>query len=1235
MALTPIQRELIESTLGVQPRRKGLHIASKTEKADSKIVGALDDYTRREEKVLEAVKALESVPATGHLVVDLEQRVSLIRKSVREAGRDEAAQVITKAYEDLDTIKDEARRAATLAEGHKDFYGLLDNAGRDLQTLENHAHHAYIGDRISTIDSALQDARKHAKDGKFDLAEASLQTATNISREAKRTADKYAVDLKAFNDRAAEIEVKLNALKAHVQHAHVAPEILEADTKLGQARAKAIKGDFGPADTLLDEVEKACDDGKGFADRYALFIPKRAEAMRMVNGMRGIFKQLGDGSGNDMIQTAADAIVLATAKADTPTRQYDAAETDLANLRQPIQDKMTQWYVTNNKTKIATLEGKETALKAKLANDEKFTVIAEMLTQIKQLQDSLDSDIAAGRWTQAVMTGRQQLNNMINSALKIVARREEYEVQRVTTVSAIDALDVHKTLSEQIAAMRALVVRANQLAGPDQLRMEDGTAELVRIVPDCAALAEVAKQQTEYASERAEAEQKLKALEKQPGAATIAEQIATIKGWLEQARLSTDAVDSKGEDWKEARSLVKQAVAEIAAAETMLASMAEAVAAKSDADAAGTSEEIALAVAKLREQAKAAQQLPHADIAEEIYQHLFASLEEAERLGPDQPKVAAVPLQGAGDLLIQARTAQAEHGRFVDARAVLQGRVDGLGKLTDPAAATIQGKIDPITVALTKADEFDAAGEWGKAGEALRAASVAADEADQIAALRSTFDGRAEKIDDRIIKIAEPTKTNVAAMLQKATEAANAFNLDHANRFLDNAEAQIAGENVKRLARKPDDPAFLQAIEKMLAAAGGEELLARPTDNPAQPRNAPATQGKKLPSGPELLDQIVKNFGDDVPARTIALIAKKRFGIDLHVSVILPNGSGGMREEIIDDPESDERLDPNSPNYDPDYVKLVKTFQEKKGHASLSKRSETARKLYDTLALTPEQVKGNPSLKRVERKDAITLDSGGNKTDISSGGYYTGAGNKTVMSGRPGDNFQKFGTGLNTMPGLDPQLIDFPPKPWTDEQMKEFGPLEVYLPSDESEVDYFEFANVHETGHSVDDRLGFMRKREGVAEFGGWKTYGGNIGPIVDAVAGKYAKGFEDAVKEFITDLMTNNNPATPTVAPDQQAAMDDACDKIRNEWHANACLAACAWWSRTKSDAITIGGVVYHEAYEGSWVSYLASERKKALTGYQFRAPGEWFAELYAAYHTEKLKRGHPARQWLSSLAL
>jgi len=56
-----------------------------------------------------------------------------------------------------------------------------------------------------------------------------------------------------------------------------------------------------------------------------------------------------------------------------------------------------------------------------------------------------------------------------------------------------------------------------------------------------------------------------------------------------------------------------------------------------------------------------------------------------------------------------------------------------------------------------------------------------------------------------------------------------------------------------------------------------------------------------------------------------------------------------------------------------------------------------------------------------------------------------------------------------------------------------------------------------------------------------------------------------------------------------------------------------------------SIGDRVYHEAYAKNWVSYLRAKRSQAISGYQFRAPGEWFSELYAAYQSGVLQDSHP----------
>ncbi len=43
----------------------------------------------------------------------------------------------------------------------------------------------------------------------------------------------------------------------------------------------------------------------------------------------------------------------------------------------------------------------------------------------------------------------------------------------------------------------------------------------------------------------------------------------------------------------------------------------------------------------------------------------------------------------------------------------------------------------------------------------------------------------------------------------------------------------------------------------------------------------------------------------------------------------------------------------------------------------------------------------------------------------------------------------------------------------------------------------------------------------------------------------------------------------------------------------------------------------------------YDPGARARAISTYQFRSPYEWFSELYAAYHSKKLKDTHPSVAW------
>ncbi len=267
--------------------------------------------------------------------------------------------------------------------------------------------------------------------------------------------------------------------------------------------------------------------------------------------------------------------------------------------------------------------------------------------------------------------------------------------------------------------------------------------------------------------------------------------------------------------------------------------------------------------------------------------------------------------------------------------------------------------------------------------------------------------------------------------------------------------------------------------------------------------------------------------------------------------------------------------------------------------------TKSAKAMLNMLAKVPEDVVGNPSLKTVERRDPA-----------DDGGFYRASEQLVVMNGRPGQATQGFGATIaSELPtDVEPNC----------------------QPKDATTVDYFDFATLHELGHSVDDNLQFMTSREGKAEFGSWKSYGGNIGPIVDAVADWTKYNSTPEQKKAISDLIQGNQvtwPTPPTGTPaDAVTKWNDAKKKV-TDWHKLAKVSNKVWWKQSDINKIDVNGTVYQEAYDRQWVSYDTTARKKGLTGYQFRAPGEWFAELYAAYRMDKLKSSHPAVAWLSKL--
>ena len=160
-------------------------------------------------------------------------------------------------------------------------------------------------------------------------------------------------------------------------------------------------------------------------------------------------------------------------------------------------------------------------------------------------------------------------------------------------------------------------------------------------------------------------------------------------------------------------------------------------------------------------------------------------------------------------------------------------------------------------------------------------------------------------------------------------------------------------------------------------------------------------------------------------------------------------------------------------------------------------------------------------------------------------------------------------------------------------------------------VNGFSISTLHELGHSVDDRFKIMDENQGKPGGGGWRKE--TLEKVADAFIGQFKAGAGKKLKiddKQLGDLVRGALGGAGVKKPDKMSNEDwavlqptlEICAKRRNDkW---------PWGSPHE-----IGGRAYHEAYENDWVSYDMAVRKKALTvrDYQWRAPGEWFAELYA----------------------
>ena len=171
----------------------------------------------------------------------------------------------------------------------------------------------------------------------------------------------------------------------------------------------------------------------------------------------------------------------------------------------------------------------------------------------------------------------------------------------------------------------------------------------------------------------------------------------------------------------------------------------------------------------------------------------------------------------------------------------------------------------------------------------------------------------------------------------------------------------------------------------------------------------------------------------------------------------------------------------------------------------------------------------------------------------------------------------------------------------------------------------------HEIGHSVDANIGASSSGGYVrtaANAGAWETYGsagGFVRAIIAAGGGMsghgypdedvYEEAMHDAVDDEVDFVAALNDVDASVAAPTSSVSGPVAAVFEKALWHPKQ-----SPWYR-KPNRTPVGGRQWHQTYDGrDFTSFLASARtNNGVSGYQFRAPGEWFAEAYAVYYSDQ----------------
>ena len=185
-------------------------------------------------------------------------------------------------------------------------------------------------------------------------------------------------------------------------------------------------------------------------------------------------------------------------------------------------------------------------------------------------------------------------------------------------------------------------------------------------------------------------------------------------------------------------------------------------------------------------------------------------------------------------------------------------------------------------------------------------------------------------------------------------------------------------------------------------------------------------------------------------------------------------------------------------------------------------------------------------------------------------------------------------------------------------------------------VNRFDKVVRHEVGHAVDAQMGWAGNYSAATDNGGWHPYDANYSAVFDAMLAdasgpiKALKATEQAdVKAALEWVMANRAPAKVSTRLKRLTWFKALKTKKRDALIADPMVEAVVtglkspWYNASATGGVLIGSYIYQESYANQWVRYIQAARSKKVSQYQFRAPGEWFAEAYAAYYEPAKTKG------------